>query len=170
MTLAALGGILILTMVVGLVLPQYQALERAREKYGVTQKALKQQEILFPLYQRAEELAQKPFEAKLPIPEHRTLDRKKISELATVFQDMAKRHHLTLSENFMDISSYKEKAQFISMELQFKGRLFNFRDCLVDLIGLYYVEQIEKITIQPLNGDIKTFTTKLLIYISTRHG
>lgn len=100
--------------------------------------------------------------------ERKPLARDRISSLSEVFQDIAATHNMELSQNSLDINSLQNDSNLISMDVQFSGKLFDYRGCLVSLSELPYFNAVEKINISMTPDHIKTFSTKILITLDKK--
>lgn len=168
LTLIIGSFVLVLLFILGLLFPQYKNIETAKNERISKMLILEEQKKLFPLYAQADALEKIEFDPHLPFVERKALDRDQISGLSTVFQNIAVTHQMELSRNTLDINSLKNDSNLISMDVQFSGRLFNYRNCLVALSELPYFNAVEKIKINTDPTNIKTFSTKILITIGKK--
>ena len=163
----ALGGLsLILGMTAFLILPKYQNIQNLKNQAIQKTHVLEEQKLLFPLLSQASALAKKEFSPLLPMPQRHPMDREKIKELSHIFTAISQKNDLDISENSIDLSSITDQGEFITMEVQCSGDLFNFRNCLIDMIKLPFFKKAEEISIESDTKGIKKFTTKLLINIT----
>jgi len=160
--------ILVALCILGLILPQYNAIKDAKNERISKMLVLEEQKKLFPLYAQAEALEKVRFSPQLPLVERKPLARDRISSLSEVFQDIAAAHNMELSQNSLDINSLKNDSNLISMDVQFSGKLFDYRSCLVSLSELPYFSAVEKININATPDPIKTFSTKILITLDKK--
>ena len=73
-----------------------------------------------------------------------------MNTISKVFQDIAARHNLTLEEVKTDVSSMVQDSGYLMMRLRLSGDFYKFRDFLVDIGSLPFLEHIEEIDIRPL--------------------
>ncbi len=160
--------VLVGLFILGVIFPKYQQVKRAKEALISKSILLEEQKKLFPVYARADALARVTFEPTLPFPERTPLEREKISKLSKVFSEIALENNMELSENSLDVSSLKNRSNSISMDVQFSGDLFDYRNCLISLANLSFFDRIETIKISTDPDDIKKFSTKILINIDKK--
>jgi hypothetical protein len=168
LSLIIISFVLVVLFLLGLILPQYKALEAAKNERIAKMVTLEEQKKLFPLYAQAEAYEKTAFTPRLPLVERRPLARDRISDLSSTFQDIALSHGMELSRNSLDINSLKNDSNLISMDVQFTGKLFDYRDCLVSLSELPYFNAVEKIVVTTAPNHINTFSTKILIFIDKK--
>jgi len=157
--------VLVVLFVFGILFPQYRQIETAKNDRISKAILLEEQKRLFPLFAQADALARLPFDPKLPFQERKPLDRNKITTLPKVFSAIALKHNMVFSQNTLDVSSLKSRSNSISMDIQFNGKLFDFRNCLISLAELPFFDRFEQIKISTDSNNIKKFTTKILITI-----
>lgn len=168
LSLIVVSFLLILLFILGLIFPQYKNIEAIKNERISKVLILEEQKKTFPIYAQADALEKISFDPKLPFPERKALDRDQISSLSTVFGDIAAKHNMKLSRNSLDINSLKNHSGLISMDIQFTGSLFDYRNCLISLSELPFFSTIEKIKISTDPTNIKTFSTKILITIGKK--
>jgi hypothetical protein len=168
LSLIIISFVLVVLFVLGLILPQHKAVENAKNERIAKMLTLEEQKKLFPLYARADALEKVQFEPRLPLVERKPLSREQISSLSSVFQEIALSHHMKLSNNSLDINSMKNDSNLISMDVQFSGQIFDYRNCLVSLAELPYFNAVERISISTDPSNIKIFSTKILIFIDKK--
>jgi hypothetical protein len=86
----------------------------------------------------------------LPSPEKTKLTHGDINSISKVFQDIAVHHNLKLEEIKTDVSSVMEDSGYLMMRLRLSGNFYKFREFLVDLGSIPYLEHIEEISIRPV--------------------
>ena len=170
LSLVVLVFLLILLTLIGLVFPQYRGIETARNEKITRTLLLEEQKQLFPLYAQAEALEKVAFEPRLPLSERKPLDRDRIFSLSAVFSEIALANNMKLAENTLDINSLQNDSHSISMDVQFTGSLFDYRNCLVALAELPFFDSIEQIRISTDPSNIRTFSTKMRITIEKQQG
>jgi len=168
LALVIISFFLVAGFVAGILWPKYNKVQKTKEERIAKEITLEEQKKLFPLYAQALSLAKKEFKPKLPFIERKPLDRNKIATLSNIFKEIAKKHNMALSENSLDINSLKNSSSSISMDLQFTGNLFDFRDCLISLAELTFFKSIEKVNITTDKSNLKKFSTKILISLNKK--
>jgi len=168
LALVVISFVLVFTCIAGLLFPQHQRIEAAKKDRAAKTLLLEEQQKLFPLFARAEALEKIAFEPVLPLVERKPLDREQIGGLSGIFSDIADSHNMKLSGNSLDINSLQNESGSISMDVQFTGDLFDFRNCLVSLARMPCFKGIEGVKIETDTNNIKTFSTRLLIAIKKK--
>jgi hypothetical protein len=120
---------------------------------------IEEQRILTPVFHSLLNRAKTAPPSALPSPEKTKLTHGDMNTISKVFQDIAARHNLTLEEVKTDVSSMMQDSGYLMMRLRLSGNFYKFRDFLVDLGSLPFLEHIEEIDIRPLKAarelDIK---------------
>lgn len=165
LALVVISFVLVFLCIAGVLYPKYKRIEAAKKDHAEKTLRLEEQKKLFPLFARAEALENIPFEPSLPLVERQPLDREQIGALSGIFSDIARSHDMILSGNTQDINSLQKDSSSISMDVQFTGDLFDFRDCLISLARMPFFKAIEAVKIETDTDNIKTFSTRLLIAI-----
>ncbi|MFH2091606.1 MAG: hypothetical protein ABIJ31_04510 [Pseudomonadota bacterium] len=170
---ATLGLIGICLVLVGLIiavgiLPKYINIRKITQKNSEQSLLLEEQQALYPLYAKADQLANIEFFPKLPFPERKALERDKISNLSKPFEQLAIQNRLNLSKNSLDVETLHALSDQVSIELLLSGQLFDFRNYLVALGGLPYFNFVQSIEIQSNFNKIKQFKVKIMINIEKK--
>jgi hypothetical protein len=157
--------VLVFAIAVGLLYPQYQRIQKAKEIRVSKTILLEEQKRIFPIYAEAETIASVKFEPSLPITVRAGIHRDKISTLSEVFGNIALDNNLEFLGNSLEIGSFKTSSNLISMNVKFSGELFDFRNCLIALVKLPFFDSIEAVKINTKKGKIKKYATKIKIMI-----
>ncbi len=167
LTLGLIVGSVVLVMAVslGFLYPQYRRIQMVQKDRIDKTIRLEEQKRLYPIYARADRLAKKEFEPNLPFPNRTAMPRDQISVLSTVFSKIALDGGMTLEGNSLDINALDRDSSILSMDVKFKGGLFNFRECLILLAQLPYFKGVEQINITTDQSNIRQCGAKLKIAI-----
>lgn len=148
-------------------LPKYLGNKKINQKIIAQTILLEKQTHLFPLFTKADKIADLNFLPKLPFPDREPLKRDQINKLSTVFNRLAAQHNLVLSGNRLDLKKVQATAtkEKISIELNLSGDFSNFREFLISVGGLPYFDKVEKITIQAIHNSNKQYKARIRINI-----
>jgi len=162
------SAVLIMAFILGILYPQYRRINRIKDDRVNKTIRLEEQKRLFPIYAQAEVLAAGKFEPVLPMPERHPISRNEVVGLSGVFNRIALEAGMVLAENSLDIDTFAQDSNMLSLEVMFKGDIFSFRDCLVALAGLPYFKGIESINISTDRAtNIRKCKVKLQISIAS---
>ena len=109
---------------------------------------IEEQRILTPVFHSLLERAKIKGSQGLPTPEKTKLTQGDMNEIATVFQNIAGRHHLKLEEITTDVNSLMKESGYLVMRLHLSGDFFDIRKFLVDIGSIPSLEHIEEINIR----------------------
>lgn len=165
LSLIIISFLLVFLAIIVLLFPEYKNIQTAKKDRISKMLTLEEQKKIFPLYAQADALAKIDFNPKLPFSERIPLGRDQVFSLSTVFRDIALKNNMKLSQNSQDIDSLENNSNLISMDVTFTGSLFDYRNCLISLSELPFLNTIKKIKISTDPSNIKTFSTKILITI-----
>ncbi|MBI9089046.1 MAG: hypothetical protein JEZ12_07510 [Desulfobacterium sp.] len=166
--LIVLSAVLVVGVALVVLFPQYRENQQIKQARVSAAIELEKQKKLYPMFAQAQALATMAFDPELPRVEKVPLARDKIATLSTVFTGIARENGMELSSNSLDINSLKNRSDSVSMELTFAGDLFDYRNCLVSLVSLPYLNTVETIKITTDKEQEKKFFTKILINIDKK--
>lgn len=160
--------VVIVCLIAGIgIFPTYMSLKKANQNIERLSLTLETQKRLFPVYAKAQTLAQLEFLPELQTPVRESLDRRDISTLSQTFDQLAIQHQLIPTGNSLDVNKISEPSsqEKVSVDLHLSGRLFNFRDYLVAVCSLSFFDVVEHIRIEPTDQENKQFIIKVRINI-----
>ena len=111
------------------------------------------QEILFPVFNELLKEAQKTVPQNLPLPEKGQMAANDLSGINTIFNRIAAENKVELKNAAPDARSYLEDSGFLTMNVSFGGDFFNFRTLLLSICRLPYLEFIDQVRIESLEGQ-----------------
>ncbi len=162
--------LLIVAVALGLLYPKYRRIRNINEAWVKQSIRLEEQKRFFPVYAAAQVLADQAFEAALPFPERQAISRGQVSGLSQVFNDIARKHGVILSENRLDTESFNIGASMIALDLTFKGELTRFRPCLIDIAGLPCFKIVENMEITTNQENIRQCNIRVQVAIADNHS
>jgi hypothetical protein len=121
---------------------------------------IEEQRILTPVFHSLLKRAKMAPPSGLPTPEKTKLTHGDMNTISSVFQDIAMRHNLRLEEVKTDVSTMMEDSGYLMMRLRLSGNFYKFRDFLVELGSIPFLEHIEEINIRPVK-TAREFQIKL---------
>ena len=121
---------------------------------------IEEQRILTPVFHSLLKRAKMAPPSGLPTPEKAKLTHGDMNTISNVFQDIAMRHDLRLEEVKTDVSTMMEDSGYLMMRLRLSGNFYKFRDFLVELGSIPFLEHIEEINIRPVK-TAREFQIKL---------
>ena len=121
---------------------------------------IEEQRILTPVFHSLLKRAKMAPPSGLPTPEKAKLTHGDMNTISSVFQDIAMRHDLRLEEVKTDVSAMMEDSGYLMMRLRLSGNFYKFRDFLVELGSIPFLEHIEEINIRPVK-TAREFQIKL---------
>jgi hypothetical protein len=114
---------------------------------------IEQQRILRPIYGSLLEKAKREYSTQLPATKRVKLERGDISKISELLQDIAGRHDLKIQDIQTDVNAMMTNSGFIEMRIQATGDFMKFREFLVDLGTIPFIEQIEEIIIRAIEQN-----------------
>jgi len=158
---------LILTCLYALffIYPSYRSFSQTRQEIVEQTAKFEQLKILYPAFTKSKTLDQIQFTQRLPLPKRVAVHRNDLAKLSRKISNTAKQNQMTLSGSTFDINSLKNQSQYVSMVIKLKGKLFDFRQFLIDVIALEFFNSITNLSISTNKGQMKNFTLTLAIRI-----
>lgn len=114
---------------------------------------IEQQRILRPVFGSLLEKAKREYPTQLPATKRVKLERGDFSKVTELLQDIAGRHDLEIQDIQTDVNTMMTNSGFIEMRIHATGDFMKFRDFLVDLGTIPFLEQIEEIIIRAIEQN-----------------
>jgi len=121
------------------------SLDQDIEKLNVR---IEEQRILTPVFHSLLSRAKMEGPSGLPSPEKSKLTHGDMNAISTVFQDLARRHNLTLEDMTTDDRSLMAETGYLLMRLRLSGDFFKIREFLIDMGSIPSLEHVEEINIK----------------------
>ncbi|MCK5544354.1 MAG: hypothetical protein KAI35_03995 [Desulfobulbaceae bacterium] len=136
------------------ILPNKTALIDLNKKIHIGEARLNAQQILFPLYENIKEKAQLKTSEIFSAPEKTKLSREERERIPAIFREIAGNCTLKFKEAIPDISSLSGASRLLTVNLGVEGDFINFRDFLIQLYKVPFLEHIEQIEIHRIEDSI----------------
>ena len=150
----------ILGFLIFAVYPNQKSLAGLDTKIKTIEEQMKEQEILFPVYENLLKKAEFKKPGAFPFPQRAKLGRHEAEKISLIFGEKARKSNLSLVDVIPDVESLREGSDVLAVNMLMRGKLLDFRDFLIHLGEIPYLENIEEIKIQPAEGG-KEFRLKV---------
>ncbi len=172
LTLGLIVGavVLVAAFAFGLLYPKYRHIQEVKKDWVSKTIRLEEQKLFYPIYVKAQVLANESFENMLPFPERKAISRDQIASLSEIFKDIAENQDMVLSENRLDTASFDIGADQLSLDLTFNGKFLNFRPCLISLAQLPCFKSFENIEIRTDQKSIRHCVVRFKIAIENNNS
>jgi len=120
------------------------------------------QKVLMPVFQQLIKRIREKDENQLLVPKRTKISQEDIDDISDLIQKLALENNLVLRSVSSDVKAFLEDTNFISINLIITGDFFNFRQMLMDLERLPYLEKIESFQMDVLQKK-KRFDLKLMV-------
>ena len=114
---------------------------------------IEQQRILRPVFDSLLKRAQKKKSTQLPATKKVKLERGDILKVSERLQEIARRNELTIEDVNTDVDEIMNNTGYMLMRLHITGEFLKFRDFLLDLGTLPWLERIEEIKVRAIEGN-----------------
>ena len=125
---------------------------------------LQEQQTLIPVFQYLKVESEKVVSDTLPLPPKGKLARAMINNLPKNFAASAKKSGMSLVMARPDLKGLKGDFQTLPVNIVLRGGFINFRQFLIGLGGMPYLQSIEEISIQEI-PDTKEFRLRVWVAI-----
>jgi hypothetical protein len=125
---------------------------------------IEEQRVMAPLYKEQIEKIQIKTKKQLPFPARVKLPKEQHEQITTIFADLAREARLEVVSIAPDINSLSGGTGLMLVNAALKGDLYNFRNYLIALGNVPYLEQLGEIQIQTTPGG-KEFRIKLWVAV-----
>ena len=158
-------GIIIVTVIfiytLVFIYPSYRALSRTRQDIFEKTAELERRNLLFPVFAKSKALNKVQFEKKLPFPKRKQVNRSELPKLSRQISNIASQNNMSLFNSNFDINSLKKSSEFVSITIELRGKLSDFRSFLIDIIALEFFDSIRTLSISSDQELGKNFSLKL---------
>lgn len=158
-------GIIIVTAVfiytLVFIYPSHRDLSRTRKVIFEKTAELERRNLLFPVFAKSKTLSRVQFEQKLPFPERKQVNSSELPKLSRQILNIASQNNMTLFNSNFDINSLKKPSEFVSITIELKGKLSDFRSFLIDIIALEFFDSIRSLSIISDQYREKIFSLRL---------
>jgi hypothetical protein len=163
--IALLGiGVLVLFLSFGLV-PMQKSLDDMDLKIAELKERIEIEKKLMPLYVNLEEKIKMELPELYPVPEKKTLPRYQIEEVLPTFARIAEESDMAIVFIDPDIIGLENKPGLLEIDVVIQGDFFNFRNFLIEIAGIPYLEEIGEIKVERVASSLK-FGMKILLAVS----
>lgn len=143
--------------------PNTKLLSRLDGEINSLRDQIEEQKMLSPNYDKFLKMTQEDMSGSLPSPPKSKLPQNKIETLPILFREIARENDLDPVSITMNIKSLANKPGFLVLNTLIRGDLLNFRNFLIKLQEVPYIEHMEKIRIQ---GALLSKILRLKLWIA----
>ncbi|MGC9194527.1 MAG: hypothetical protein ACP5IL_03630 [Syntrophobacteraceae bacterium] len=135
-------------MALAIIYPAHQNQGRLELSIADARAKIREQEVLFPIYQRlrSELGAHAPKAGSLR--PHGGLSTEKMADLFSLFSGIASKCGMQITAVTPDVKGLTKDSHFVSVDLSLKGDFFHLRRFLIKLSELEYMRHIEQLLIE----------------------
>lgn len=165
---SALYGIIftgiIIIFLVAVILPYSHSVKSLDEEIAKLKDQLSAQELQAPLYTSlVRQIKNKNIDG-ISLGEEEKLSRNDISQISLILKDLAERSNLVHTKSHPDINSMDKTEGLLSVDVVIEGSLFDFRNFIVSLNEIPYLQDIEKLSVSTVNIN-RIFKLKIWLAI-----
>jgi hypothetical protein len=157
-----LGGVLLFVFL-GIIPNQY-SLNVMEKKIAAMKFKIEEQKALSPLYQSVSSWAQQKAPTSLPMPAGGRLETIKMNMIPQTVRQIAKDNKMNMLSVVPDLKALATEGQRLSVEVTVRGDFINFRQFLIDLNAIPYVESTREIQVEQEKNS-QLFRIKLWIAV-----
>jgi len=141
------GGGILSFFLIG-IYPNQRAISAFEKEITTLNLKIREQKVLFPVFKNMINKIRTPDESKDTLLRKEKLRKENIGNLSVIFEKMAKKIGLMLEESVIDINTLKENKGLLKVTLSMSGEFFNFREFMIDLGTISYIERIGSLEIR----------------------
>ncbi|HPD56499.1 MAG TPA: hypothetical protein P5294_06360 [Smithellaceae bacterium] len=153
------GGIILVIILVG-VLPLYKINANTSRELKKMENQLAAQKDLAPIYLTLTKAIKEKKDPALPNPARKPVSREEAGKFPDVFKGMAEKSGLRSASITPDLSKLNSNPPFLLYTAVVRGDFANFRNLLLQLGEITYLEKIEEVSLEQL-----TYTMEMRIKI-----
>jgi hypothetical protein len=145
------GGILIFGVFA--LYPNQRALNSMDAEIRKMTAHIEEQEAMFPLFEELMKITNEKKSDILPFPEKMLMERNDIGKISSQIKDIAQLNRLSLEEITPDVNTLIDDSGHLRMYLKTKGKFFDFRQFMIGIGGIPYLEHTEQLQIRTIQGS-----------------
>ncbi len=149
--LICIGGLILFFVFV--IYPYHRSLANADLDIKTIKSRIEEQKILYPVFMDLLKKARVKESKGLPFPEKVKLARDDAGKISSIFQDIAQKTNFKLINIIPDSDSLEEGSEHFKVDLVMKGAFADFRNFLVALGEVPYLEHVERIQVRTVKND-----------------
>ena len=159
-----LGIIVILLFIFAGIFPAKRSLAELDKQSAEVKQRIEEQQILAPFYQAIKTRVEQKDPESLPLPGKGKLALSMINTIHATFDKAARTSGVSLLSATPDLSGLGGNFQSLPVNVTLRGDFFKFRQFLINLGSIPYVQHIEEITIQKVPAS-REFRLKVLVAV-----
>ena len=133
--------------------PQHKSLGQLEKEIKKIQTQIEEQEILYPVYKNLLKQIRPKEHGGVSMPQKAKLESHRTDRISLALEEMAQKSNLKLVAVVPDVKSLSDGAGLLSVSTQLKGSFFDFRDFLLCLGRIPFLEHIEEVRIKAVEGS-----------------
>jgi hypothetical protein len=153
------GGIVMIFILVG-IFPLYRYTSNQASEIKKIEYQIEEQKGLGPVYLNMQKAMEGKYLQGLPNPKKITISREEAAKFQNVFRAIAEKSGLMTISLTLDLNTMAGSSKLLLHNAVVKGEFANFREMLIALAAIPYVDKIEEIRIQQ-NSDSMEFRIKI---------
>jgi len=142
----------------------YRSLNDLESDINKVKADIEEQRVMAPLYKELIEKLKVKTTKRLPFPARAKLPKEQHEQITTIFGDLARKANLEVVSITPDINSLTGGSGLLVVNAALKGDFFNFRNYLIELGNVPYLEHLGEIQIQTMPVG-KEFRLKLWVAV-----
>jgi Tfp pilus assembly protein PilO len=143
----------ILAFIFLIIIPSQKSAKAIDSDINQLETRIDEQRILTPVFHSLLARAKEKNPTGLPVTEKAKLPRDDMQKALDQIRGIVSRNDLNLQEITPDVNSLTQSSGYLLIQLTATGNFFNFRQFLIDLGSIPYVEHIQEIQIQPIEAS-----------------
>lgn len=148
----ALFGVVILVIILLMIYPDYRTLAALDKNIKQLNTKIETHELLSPLFQKMLTEVELKLPEGVAFPKAEKLSQEKAERIVSVFHELAGKSGIKVVEVSPDVESTLDGSGFVLMNVVVTGDFFKLREFLMELGNLPYLEKIEQIKLQNIDG------------------
>lgn len=144
------------------ILPNNHSVKQLNQEIEALNEKIARQKVLTPIFKKLITQLQAKDENRLPMPEKVKISQAGVDEISKLLKGLADENQLKLEGIASDVDVFSDEASDIKIDLNLSGDFFSFRQMLLDLEALPYLENIEEFSVST-SRNTKLFSLKLVV-------
>jgi hypothetical protein len=159
-----LGLLIVLLLIFAGIMPASRSLVRLDKQIDDVKYRIEEQKTLMPVYLSLKGEMEKKVEGTLPLPAKQRLAHPMIDTIPVNIATAARMSRMSLMSSVLDLKTLGAGAQFLAINVVLRGDLMKFRNFLINVGAIPYVDKVETVSIQEI-PDTREYKLKIWVAI-----
>jgi len=148
-----IGSGILLAFIILLIYPSHKSMADMDLEIKKVKSQIEAQKMLLPVFKDLLKKTHIPIPEGLPFPEKAKIARDDTDKILFLFQKVAQKNNIRIDSIIPDIDSLIDGLGYMDVNIVMRGDLFDWRNFLLQLNEISYIEHVERIQVRTIPGS-----------------